>query len=536
MDPILTFHKTVRGHLHITKEIPCEDYSLSYSDGDGRFHIAVVADGHGDPACTRSADGSKFVAEIALECLKDFAHAAFLPDSAQFILDFAENVKTPKYQDRLVRQLMNVIISRWYQRVQEDLEANPLTEEELEIANKSFNMGEVYRRGERLEHVYGTTLIAALCIREDYLILIQQGDGRCDVFYEDGHVEQPIPWDDRCFENICTSMCDEDVVPSIRYHVVDLTAQPVMACYMGSDGVEDSYRDMEGTHTFYRELSCKAVELGNVEAIEAHLEAMLPSFSESGSGDDVSVAAIVDLEKLKPFVPSFEALSQRYALEDSKLFYESKLASMTRKRGILKRRMEDIGKAAAEKETAVETAQHILEGLQTELEHIRAEREQAGARMTENQQLKSLAEEGKVEQTDAQQMGFPNHGALLAALKNGAEILLGSAQSQYKELCKKEKAKASEVQDQENVLAQLTAEQREIAEMLQNAQSEHDEYEAKYIGYKESLRGIEADMEVLLKASQLSKTGIVADAEPKQNQTDVAEDTASEQDPNESLS
>ena len=38
-----------------------------------------------------------------------------------------------------------------------------------------------YDRGERLEHIYGTTLIAGL-LTESYLLLIQQGDGRCVVF------------------------------------------------------------------------------------------------------------------------------------------------------------------------------------------------------------------------------------------------------------------------------------------------------------------------------------------------------------------
>ena len=484
--PILTFHKTVQGHLHIAKGIPCEDYSLSYSDTEGRFHIAVTADGHGDPSCMRSADGSRFAAEIALDCLKEFAQSAFEPDSEQFTPDFTENMKTPKYRDQLVRQLMNAIIARWYQQVHEDLDQNPLTEEELETANKSDNQGERYRRGERLEHIYGTTLIAALYIREDYLILIQQGDGRCDVFYGDGHVEQPIPWDDRCFENITTSMCDTDVVSGIRYHVVDLTEQPVIACYMGSDGVEDSYRDMEGTHTFYRNLSCKAVELGNAEAIEAHLEAMLPGFSKTGSGDDVSVAAIVDLERLRSLVPSFEALSRRYTLEDSKLLYEGKLASMTRKREILKRRLEDAGKAAADKKSVVETAQDTLEKLRAELELIRTAVKQVEAEVAED-----------------------NH--------------LSSAQRQYKELCKREEATASRVQNQENVLAQLTAELGELSEKLESAQSEHDEYEARYVGYEESLRGIKADMDALLKVSQSSET-------------DTAANPVLEQDPDGSLS
>lgn len=47
MKQAYTFHKTVRGHLHIVREIPCEDFSDSFSSEDGKFHIAVVADGHG---------------------------------------------------------------------------------------------------------------------------------------------------------------------------------------------------------------------------------------------------------------------------------------------------------------------------------------------------------------------------------------------------------------------------------------------------------------------------------------------------------
>lgn len=510
---MLTFHKTVRGHLHVSRGIPCEDYSLSYSDGGGRFHIAVTADGHGDAACMRSADGSRFAAEIALDSVKAFAQAAFMPDSPQLTPDFSENMEIPKYRDRLIRQLMNVIISRWYQRVNEDLEANPLTEDELEAADKSGGQGEAYRRGERLEHIYGTTLIAALWIREDYLILIQQGDGRCDIFYGDGHVEQPIPWDSRCFENVTTSMCDSDVVSSIRCHVADLKARPVIACYLGSDGVEDSYRDMEGTHTFYRELSCKAVELGSAEAIEAYLETMLPGFSEAGSGDDVSAAAIVDLERLKPFVPAFEALSQRYAMEDRKLFYESKLASMTRKRGILKRRLDEAEKAAAEKTAAAESAQHVLEGLQAELESIRAEIDQA--EMAETEQLKILVGE-RAEQLDTSSLKSMVHQALLKALQTGTGFH-GCAQSPYRALCKKEAAKTAGVQEQENLLEKLTREMQDAAQKLESAQSEHDAYEAKYKNYEDSLRAIESGMEDLLKASQSSAAGTGKDTVPEQN-------------------
>ena len=67
MGSFYAFNTTVKGYLHQKKNIPCEDASESYSDENGRFQIAVVADGHGDPACMRSAAGSRRAVEITVD-------------------------------------------------------------------------------------------------------------------------------------------------------------------------------------------------------------------------------------------------------------------------------------------------------------------------------------------------------------------------------------------------------------------------------------------------------------------------------------
>ena len=74
-DNIFTFHKTVIGYRHIQEEIPCQDNSISYNADDGSFQIVAVGDGHGDPACHRSAKGSEFAVTIEEKCLTDFAQA-----------------------------------------------------------------------------------------------------------------------------------------------------------------------------------------------------------------------------------------------------------------------------------------------------------------------------------------------------------------------------------------------------------------------------------------------------------------------------
>ena len=53
------FHHTTIGHSHVLKNTCCEDASCCISEGD--VHVAVVSDGHGDPACFRSQIGSLFL-------------------------------------------------------------------------------------------------------------------------------------------------------------------------------------------------------------------------------------------------------------------------------------------------------------------------------------------------------------------------------------------------------------------------------------------------------------------------------------------
>lgn len=360
MSDFITFHKSVMGYLHEQKQKPCQDCSGDYNgEEEGKpYYIAVIADGHGSSACPRSQVGSEKIVEIVLEDFKEFARTMLKEqEEADGSFGIYEQFAIPGCQKQMMKTLTDSIISKWKKAVRDHLNTNPLSEEELEKSGEFY--AEQYRRGEHLEHLYGTTVIAALRL-PDYLVLIQQGDGRCDVFYEDNTVNQPIPWDPRCHENITTSMCDVDVLQSIRSKVILLKEKSVIACYMGSDGVEDSYIDsslektdehyMEGTHMFYRDITCQLLDsceksLEKEEGkgkFEEFLKKRLPEFSETGSGDDVSVSGIVDLEKAKQFKEAFEKDVKRYNLQNDLRKWEEKLGSMERKYRILKERSEQI--------------------------------------------------------------------------------------------------------------------------------------------------------------------------------------------------
>lgn len=425
---LYTFNKTIHGYRHIQESIPCQDYSSKYPDIQGEkhnesvnrgidesilknepmderernqlnaadgcelkqpgiesaeviepevsqsnysvvatefkdecedesFHIVAVADGHGDPACHRSSQGSRFAVSVGLQCLKGFARA-IIREEMPF--------EYPRQRSECMQQLTRTIIAKWHEEVLCDLDKNPIMEEDLAEAGY---YEEKYRKRERLDHLYGTTLITALYVK-DFLILIQQGDGRCDVFYQDGTIDQPIPWDARCKGSTTTSMCDEDAINSIRSKVIDFKEKTVVACFVGSDGVEDSYYDNEqtqlGTHRFYMDLVCKIHERGT-DDFESYLDDMLPEFSKRGSADDVSVAGIVDLEKTKGLLDEYQSRVERYDRRETlRIRLEeanSKVISMTRKHGFLKEKIEE-GK------NAIANAQRQYEQLVSEYKRL----------------------------------------------------------------------------------------------------------------------------------------------------------------------
>ena len=344
-----TFHKSVRGHLHIMREIPCEDYSDSYADAKGRYYIAIVADGHGAAECFRSSVGSEQATRIAMSCLRELAESVL--ESEESEKKFCEGLcSNPRSRQSTIRRLTDTIIAKWHDSINEDYKNNPPTQEEMSAYLEKYKE----KAEEHIPHIYGTTLMAALQL-SGCLLLLHQGDGRCDVFYADGSVDQPIPWDARCEDTAVTSMCDSDATDSIRSCVIDLTEKEVIACYLGCDGVEDAYRDtyenlgdthvlMGGVHTFYKDLTCQLDELGP-DTFETNIGQMLSEFSavgrfsNSGSGDDVSVAAIVDLKAIKKVVEQFALDVKRYELEENLFWKEEELRGKLRKHDILKKRM-----------------------------------------------------------------------------------------------------------------------------------------------------------------------------------------------------
>lgn len=481
MSRMYTFHETVRGYFHIKNGCPCEDSSASFSAEDGRYHIAVVADGHGSKICFRSGYGSQAAVKVALECLQQFAGTVLASEEAEdrFYQDLFSN---PRYRQMTIRQLTDTILAGWYDRILEDYKNNPPSTEEMgEGATE-------YENAKSLAHIYGTTLIAALQMPK-CLLLLHQGDGRCDVFYPDGSVEQPVPWDARCEDAVTTSLCDEDAADSFRSCVINLEKRPVMACYLGSDGVEDAYRDtyeelggshvrMGGVHTFYKALTCRLAKMEQAE-FEAYLKEMLPEFSangkfsRSGSGDDVSVAGIVALDVIWQLAARYERDVRCYELEEELFWKEDELRSKTRKHGILQKRLEGAQSALLAAQAKQQELERELLQLKLQREEYAKEAERAKTELDEyRQESQSASEqmEGKFLRVANEVRRFIN------------EISDGYSQKEaaYEKMLEELSEYDARIKQGEEAQSAGAEEIREFEAKLAGAQAAFEEYDAKY--------------------------------------------------------
>jgi hypothetical protein len=122
---------------------------------------------------------------------------------------------------------------------------------------------------------------------------------------------------------------------------------------------------MAGVHTFHKHLILKLLSMQEAE-FDEYLEEFLPEFSAfgifgpTGSGDDVSVAGIVDREAAGQWKDRFSKDIRRYELEEELFQKENELKSKMRKHQILKKRMDEAFKHTEDPEAA-ETARKTFE-------------------------------------------------------------------------------------------------------------------------------------------------------------------------------
>ena len=138
----------------------------------------------------------------------------------------------------------------------------------------------------------------------DYWFAFHLGDGKCVSFHPEGALWQmPIPWDERCFLNKTTSLCDSNAINEFRYCYEGDGIFP-MAVFLGSDGMDDSFGEDPNLVNFYIQVVKMLVTEGKEATIKS-IESDLPQLSKIGSRDDMSVAFVYNINDLKAHITDF---------------------------------------------------------------------------------------------------------------------------------------------------------------------------------------------------------------------------------------
>jgi serine/threonine protein phosphatase PrpC len=298
------FHYSCEGESHKAINKVGQDYSFSSIVDD--LAVAIVCDGHGGDRYFRSDIGSRCAVEATLEAVTFFVEKVgdslferkkFTAVGPTSSLKDAEDLSEA---DSAFRQLFSSIIYKWNEKIKVHAKSEPLTE--WEKANVPQQYLDEFLKSETFEKHYGCTLMTYVQTPK-YWFAFHIGDGKCIFFQKDPIWTEPIPWDEKCFLNETTSLCDNSPIDEFRYCYEGDGKFPI-AVLLGSDGIDDSFGETTNLVNFYIQI-LKMLAKEGVKATKSSVIETLPKLSKIGSKDDMSVACVFNLDQVKENINLF---------------------------------------------------------------------------------------------------------------------------------------------------------------------------------------------------------------------------------------
>ena len=293
-------HHSCQGESHIITNKVCQD--KSYSAISDSMSIAIVCDGHGGTRYFRSDVGAQFAVEATVNCVdafvKEVDNVLFkdkpLIQKQAISSEVNGNILSKDTDtDKALRQLFASIIFTWRKKIDEHVKMTPLSDSE--ISNIDAKYVEDFKRNLNIEKTFGCTLMCYVQTK-NYWFAFHIGDGKCIAFDTDGNWSEPVLWDEKCFLNKTTSLCDSSAIEEFRYSYQGDGNFP-LAVFLGSDGIDDSFGDVENQVNFYIQI-LKLLSNHQDDAI-TNIKETLPQLSKIGSKDDMSIACVYDENSLQ---------------------------------------------------------------------------------------------------------------------------------------------------------------------------------------------------------------------------------------------
>lgn len=234
------------GSSHIRKEMPNQD-AYGYKDLENDIQVLALSDGHGGAAHKFSDVGSKIAVDTLLEVTSTYCESKQASDTREVYdslrFDFEET-------------LSKAIQNRWNEKIQAD-----------------ENYESPYQ--------YGCTLLAAVKMK-DYLALLQLGDGKIAIVYDDGVVYYPMPRDLRYENNETASLSQPNAWAEMKVVVMPLEANIHMIA-LASDGVENAYPEdyYDDVHFF--------IKLAMSDDVDVDLKALIETTAHYSKDDTTAI-------------------------------------------------------------------------------------------------------------------------------------------------------------------------------------------------------------------------------------------------------
>lgn len=271
--------RSVRGASHGRTGLPNQDaIGWLQIQGLGQRLIVVVSDGHGSAKYFRSHIGSRLAIETTLALGQEFLDGQ--PD-----LSNLSSVKRTA-EERLPQELAR----RWNEAVKNHVEANPFSDEELSALEQADGAAARESVAANPLKAYGATVVTAI-VEKSFILYLQLGDGDILLVSDTGEVERPLPKDDRLFANETTSLSSQNAWPDFRLGFQTIVGTPPALILISTDGYANSFLNEEEFTKVGKDM-LEILRSDGIEAVDRSLEGWLTEATETGSGDDTTLAII----------------------------------------------------------------------------------------------------------------------------------------------------------------------------------------------------------------------------------------------------
>jgi serine/threonine protein phosphatase PrpC len=276
------FGESIRGAAHQRNGLPNQDRWEMFPSTPGKLGpplVCAVADGHGSPKSFRSEKGAAFATTRARKVVQQFLKThTDLADPA--------NLQYALKDDHLPRDL----VLAWQKAVDDDLLQFPLRDAELDHLEQAEGTGARRQVLANPYLAYGATLLVTLITRQG-LVFLQLGDGDILLVAEDGATRRPLAADPRLMANETTSLCMRAAWHDFRTGWLPQTEPVPALILLSTDGYSNSFQDDKA----FLQVGADLLGLLRSEGapkIHHNLRGWLEESSQSGSGDDITLAVL----------------------------------------------------------------------------------------------------------------------------------------------------------------------------------------------------------------------------------------------------